>query len=144
MSDNSSTVNTQAGTGAAQSAAPASAQVPWYVQMEQESQQIADKIGHDAEAAAHLSQKDMAAFQKDGDLGEKWAAEKASADEKEQERDAKLAEELAEERMEFAVRQGELQTADAILEKDPTLITTDQNMMIPNGKDPELKAETTF
>lgn len=126
-----------AGTGTQQ-------KMPWYVQMEQESEQLAEKIQHDAEAASHLSETDMQKFNKDGDLSEKWASEKAAEDAKEKERDAKLASEIAEERMEFAVRQGELRTADDILEKDPALIETDQSMMIPNGKDPELKAETTF
>lgn len=119
---------------------------PWFLKNEEQTDWLARKAENDFEKAAALAQKDKETFDQSGDAKDRFAADRAAADAKEKERDTKLAEEIAEEHQEFAVRLGELQTADSILASDPDLIETDSDKMLPmaGGQDPELEAERTF
>lgn len=98
---------------------------PWYLQDLAEAQQIADKTDEEAEAAAD----DAYALEHDLDAHPtakaKQEADEAGRRAREEEANAKIAEEEALERSMWAVQMGERDAADKILEKDPGLIETD-------------------
>lgn len=104
---------------------------PWSVTASQEADQLARQSELDAAQAEIDAKNKLALFNKDGTAEEKVAAQEAEKEAKELELRAQMAEEVAAEQARWATEQGELLTANKILEQHPDLYDVDQNTTLP-------------
>lgn len=103
----------------------------WSTQAYEESSKLAHESELEAAQAEIDAKKKLQLFNTDGTAAEKVAADDAALDAKELEHRAEIAQEIAAEQAQWATEQGELRTANRILETDPKLYETDFSTTLP-------------